>query len=210
MIRGLLLIIAVISLFSCRQKDIEQPEEQLELILLGLPQEFDTANLWKLGSQKYFRYNGSDSLIVKSCTYLNDVGEPILPVECNYYKKVITTVRKYQFDYFIQYVKQLENGELIKKRPKDVYCDIFGGWIAIYTGKDRLKKHFVFDCYGLPDSIEQLCNSLHLNGPDTGKSVRQIDIDVNTDSIVQNSYKILEKEFIKLRPKRIIKFTSPK
>ena len=203
---------------SCSQKEPKKTSEQLELILLGFRENIDTNDFSKLendlskfGSQKYFLYNGTDTLIVKSCSYLNDIGEPILPVTCSYYKKQISTSMKSQLDFFINYVKPLTNGELVKKRPVETYCDEFGGWIVIYTGKDNIKRHFVFDCYGLPDSIHHLCNNLNFYGPDIAKSNRPFETYINTDSIVQSSYKILENDFIKRRPRNhaTLKFAPP-
>jgi hypothetical protein len=214
------IILLLIILSACRQKNSEKTSEQIELILLGFFENIDTTeesklrvDLSKFGSQKYFKYDGSDSLLVKSCTYLDEItGEPNLPVECKYYKKAITPEVKSKFDFFIKFVRPLTNGELIRPRPKEYYCDLFGGWIVIYTGKDNIKRHFVFDCYGLPDSIHHLCNNLNFYGTDTAKSIRPIETSINTDSIVQSSYKILESDFINRRPKNptTIKFTPPK
>jgi hypothetical protein len=205
-----LIIILLLSLTTCRQTETNTTSEQLELILVGLPQNFDTNDLSKLGSQKYFSFNGTDSLFVKSCTYIDErTGEPILPVTCNYYKKAISPLAKSQFDFFQKYLKPIENGELIKKRPEEVYCDLFGGWIAIYTGTDNSKKYFVFDCYGLPDCIRDLCSNLNHYGLDTPLLYLPSKTFINTDSIVQTVQKILDKEFAKRRPKSHLKFIRP-
>lgn len=207
--KTILAILILLSLSACQQNPAIETEK-LELILLGLPQDFDTANLSKAGSQKYFCYNNSDSIVVKSCTYLDEkTGEPILPVKCTYYKKAVTPTQKSQFNFFIKYIKHLENGELIKSRPDETYCDLFGGWIAIYTDKYNQKKYFVFDCYGLPDSIHKLCNDLIFCDLDSTNSIRTIDV-INTDSIVGSTYKILKNDFIRRESKnRSLKFISP-
>ena len=188
---------------SChREKRQTIPKDKLELILLGIPELIDTTDLTKMGVQKYFYFDGKDSITVKSCTYLDDrTGEAIVPVKCNYYSLKLNQEQQANFTYFINYAKTLHSGELVKDRKDECFCDLFGGWMAIHTDKNGSKKYFLFDCCNLPDSIHNLCNGLHGAGLDTNSISIKTSIIINTDSIVSFSKKILAKEFKARREK---------
>lgn len=119
-------ILVFFFLASCKQKESNKSPEQLELILLGFFEKIDTndfsklkSDLSKFGAQKYFLYKCTDSLTVKSCSYLNDFGEPVLPVTCNYYKKPISPYMKSQFDSIVQSSYKILENDFIKRRPKN-------------------------------------------------------------------------------------------
>lgn len=208
-------IIALIFLIlvSCHRENRQTIlKDKLELILLGVPELIDTSDLTKLGVQKYFYFDGKDSVTVKSCTYIDDkTGEVIIPVKCDYYSLKLNKNQQHNFDFFINYTTTLPSGELIKNKNENCYCDLFGGWIAIHTDKNGNKKHFLFDCCNLPDSIHDLCNGLRGAGIDSNSISTKTGITINTDSIVFKSTKILAKEFKARREKYpAIKFESKK
>lgn len=208
-ILGLIFLI----LISCQRENRETiPKDKLELILLGVPEILDTSDLTKLGIQKYFYFDGKDSVTVKSCTYIDDrTGEIIQPMKCSYYTLKLDKEQQSNFDFFIKYTRTLPPGELIKNRNNECYCDLFGGWIAIHTDKNGIKKHFLFDCCNLPDSIHDLCEGLHGVGLDSNSISIKTGITINTDSIVFGSTKILAKEFKTRREKYpAVKFESGK
>lgn len=207
----LLSLLFLFSISSCQPKLSIQNSEQLELILLGIPQNFDTATVFRFGAHKYFCFNGSDTLLVKTCSYLNEnTGEPKLPVVCNYYNTSITTKQKENLAFLLNYIKPLTTGELIKHKPAESNCDLFGGWVLIYTNTENVKKYFLFDCNGLPTKIHELCT--YLNSIVVAEKMynRLENTTVNTDSIVATTQQILKKEFLKNKPKSSIKFMAPK
>ncbi len=204
----LLPLLFLFSLYSCQPRPSSQTTEQLELILLGIPQNFDTASVFKFGAQKYFKFNSSDTLLVKTCSYLNEhTGEPKLPVVCNYYNTSLTPEQKENFAFLINYVKPLPTGELIKNKPAESNCDLFGGWVLIYTNTVKVKKYFLFDCNALPKQIHELCTELNTTEEDKIYTPFN-NISVNTDSIVASAYKLLEKDFLENAPKSVIKFNT--
>ena len=197
------IILYLFVLMSCYRENKQTiAKEKLELILLGIPENFDTADLTKMGVQKYFCYDGRDSIAVKSCTYINNkTGEVIIPVKCNYYSLKLSKNQKHNFDFFINYTTTLSSGELIKNKNENCHCDLFGGWMAIHTDKNGNKRHFLFDCCNLPDSISDLCDELRTAALDNSQKSVKIGITINSDSIVYLSTKALAKEFKARREK---------
>ena len=184
--------------------NVKKPDNKIELIRLGLIENLknseDTSNL---GAECYFNYDqNSDSIIAKVCG-ISSTDFGIYPTGCHYFYQPITDAYKQQFNFLIDHLRPLKNGKIIdfSKYDKRAHsCDEFGVWMAIITDSLDQRHYFIFNCIDIPGPIHDLCWGLfsqalkNKNDTLTGKYI-------NTDSIVQSSFKLLHKDFEELNPK---------
>ncbi len=197
----LLIALTILSSISCKGDNKKKlSKETMELVLVGFPEQLDVDNITKMGAQAYFCYEKTDTISIKSCSYLNDItGEPIVPVTCEYGKLRLKQEQKDQFDYFINLAKTTPSGELNTEPNKECYCDLFGLWLAIYTSEYNSKKYYIFDCCNIPDSVYSLCSQLHWLKVNGSLPNRLNNIFISTDSIVDVATGVLSNEIKKRR-----------
>jgi hypothetical protein len=209
--------------FACSPDHKIQPSEQLELLKWGLPEHIDTALLFSnfdtyfqnhKGLDFYMQYQvGKDSVLLKKCETINDMGEPMYPVLAKYGHKKIDPDLLANLNFLRSYLPQKPTGELILNKG-EYYCDMFGLWIAIYTARNGHKKYFLFDCYGLPDSLYNLCQQINPWQPDSTIVRFEPKTTINTDSLANLAHDVLKPEFearyAKFRTKATLKFEPPK
>lgn len=201
---------------SCGHVKEKDNYEHLELLVLGIAQNVDTIGfsdyvlnyISRAGAEKYFSYHFEDSIQLKLCKQRDNFGEIIYPFNCDYYLQPAGHEIKSKMRFFANYVENLKSGKLIPDRLEDYNCCVFGGWLAIYTNKLNERKYFIFDCYGLPDSIHALCIELNSHSKINTSTFKKVTNNINTDSIVQSSLKYLEKDLRELMPKHPQKFKS--
>ncbi len=216
-------ILLNVSLFSCSPEHKVQPIEQIELLKWGLPEHLDTALLFSdgvayfqdhKGLDFYMQYQvGKDSVLLKKCETINDMGEPMYPVLAKYGHKKVDPELLANLNFVRSYLPQKLTGELILNKG-EYYCDMFGLWIAIYTAKNGHKKYFLFDCYRLPDSLYNLCHQLNPWQTDSTFIRFEPKTTMNTDSLANFVHVVLKPEFearyAKFKTKATLKFEPPK
>lgn len=209
--------------FACSPDGKIQPQEQIELLKWGLPEHLDTALLFSdgvayfqdnKGLDFYMQYQvDKDSLLLKKCETINDMGEPIVPVLAKYGHKKLDPDLLANLNFLRTYLPQKTSGELILNKG-EYYCDMFGLWIAIYTAKNGHKKYFLFDCYGLPDSLYNLCQQINPWQTDSTFIRFEPKTTMNTDSLANFVHVALKPEFearyAKFKTKTTLKFEPPK
>lgn len=213
----ILILLLGLTTLSCNHHIDKTVKSKIEIIKLGAPQYIDSTDFPGIGGIIYVSYlQDNDSALVKTCMMKELVEQGIYPSDsltAKYFYVALTDSIQGQFNYFINYLKPINDGRLPStyRDPETIGCNLLGTWIAILTDSLGNRHYFNFPIYNLPNEIETLCENIYMLGyPDInepGVSYKHI----NTDSIVRSTLKLKSMDSIELVPrmKSNIKFTPP-
>jgi len=209
--RDILLISTLLIFISCQSNLTVETKEQLELIRIGLPEKIDSTNFIEIGAELYIKFDNADSIFMRVCENQGtNIDLPNKPPKCINLSQGISKETQSYYKYFLEFIRNRESGELMINKPDNYSCDIIGLWVARYTINSK-SKYFLFDCYGLPDSIKFLCSEYFQN-ESILTAISDNNLSINSDSIAHIAYENLKNEF-KLRQEKAsttLKFIPPK
>jgi hypothetical protein len=214
----LTILFLVSTIISCHQD--RKSSNRLELFKLGFPEQLDTNNRNKKGSERYFRFDqSSDSVLIKFYDTINpQTGEPNspFPFKSQYCWKLLHPVEKANLDNSINLLLQLKDRIIPnnKRHPDFAGCDLFGVWIAVLTDSTDAKHYYTFISVNLPKQLYDLCSDIdHYTYQNKLTNPINPIKKINTDSLV--SYYIdnyLKDELLEFEPPPIktnVKFKPP-